>query len=253
MLYQLKKKVSQAYFIFAISLWSIILWVSITPILWFFLIPKRRRGLFASKCYCKPMSWIIVRIISGIVPVVEGIEKIPKSRKGYMVVSNHTSLLDIPLFMIIVGHNFIMKASLLYSPVGLPATIGGAIPLQRDNPRSQMKVMHEAIKTSQENYAIHIFAEGTRNRTGKLLPFKRGMIGLLYHAKVPVLPAAVWGNQRVIAVDFQVSLGRKVAVVVQDMVDPKDYASRVEFHEACVSAVESALERAKELSPDDRA
>lgn len=250
---RVKKHLSQVYFAFAFILWSLLLWAYLILLSWSFLIPKERRVGLIQAIYCYPVCWSLAYVFAGIRPVVRGKEHLPPVKKNFMVISNHTSLLDIPVFFTVTKCNFIMKSSLMFTPVGFPGIMGGCVLIDRDNLKSQMKAMHEAVSMVQNAASMHVFAEGTRNRSGGLLPFKRGMIGMLYKAQIPLLPAGIWGNHLVVKDNLEVSLGRKVGVVLHELIHPQDYATRDEFHQACWNSVKVASKKAEELVLHDKA
>jgi len=45
-------------------------------------------------------------------------------------------------------------------------------------------------------HSLLMFPEGTRSRTGELLPFKRGAFVLAIKGQVPIVPMAIYGANR---------------------------------------------------------
>src|SRR3989475_7373792 len=70
----------------------------------------------------------------------------------------------------------------------------GHIPIDRAARKKAFEAYDEAARTIQRGTSsIGVFPEGTRSRTGELLPFKNAPFGLAIAAQVPVVPVYV-GN-----------------------------------------------------------
>ena len=134
---------------------------------------------------------------------VFGAENLPMDRNFYMV-SNHMSAFDpIPFMMnypkplTFVGKKEIMKAPFL--PVAM--TVVEGVYLDRDNLRQSLKVMlqvEDDLRKGEKSWMI--FPEGTRRRD-KQLPlgdFHHGTFRPAMKAKVPIVPAAIYGSFRVL-------------------------------------------------------
>ena len=57
-----------------------------------------------------------------------------------------------------------------------------------------MAAIDQAARSLREGNSFLTFPEGTRSRTGALLPFKRGPFLMALKAQVPVVPVAVQGG-----------------------------------------------------------
>ena len=76
----------------------------------------------------------------------------------------------------------------------------------------------------QENVHLCTFPEGTRSRTGRLLPFKNGAFKMAYKAGAPVVPISIVHTNKVMPTGwmFQMRPARKIAkVVVHEPVESK--------------------------------
>lgn len=71
-----------------------------------------------------------------------------------------------------------------------------AFPIKRG--QSDRTALRTAINLLKENKVIGVFPEGTRSKTGKLLPFKPGVNMMAYKAECPVLPTAVINSRKVL-------------------------------------------------------
>lgn len=111
-------------------------------------------------------------------------------------VSNHVSNID-PFLLAHLPFQmkFLAKSVLFRIPfVGWGITLAGDIPLVRGSTRSIKKAMHRAAFYVQRGMPVLFFPEGTRSRTGELLPFKDGAFRLAVEQEAHVLPMAVYGT-----------------------------------------------------------
>ncbi|MCC8089373.1 MAG: 1-acyl-sn-glycerol-3-phosphate acyltransferase [Rikenellaceae bacterium] len=126
---------------------------------------------------------------------VEGAENIEKNT-GYVIVSNHQAMFDIPLLHALKIHRrWVAKRSLIKMPfVGHAMLIHGDILIERGEAKSAKKMMAKALKILKMNVSVAIFPEGTRSRTGKVGRFKEGAFLLAKKADAPILPIVIDGT-----------------------------------------------------------
>ncbi len=115
---------------------------------------------------------------------------------NYILVSNHASMFDIPAVMSIFRHVRIMfKKELGYIPFwGWALWWGHHIIVDRKKGTEAVKSLDRAVQAVKEGGQVLLFAEGTRTRTGELLPFKRGAFTLAAKSGVPVVPLTINGS-----------------------------------------------------------
>lgn len=131
----------------------------------------------------------------------EGLEKLPDT--PYLLVCNHRSNFD-PLVMISVLRkerlNYVSKPENKKLPyVGPFLAKTGSMVIDREDDRKALKTIlavAEQLKTGGASYCI--YPEGTRSKTGELLPFRPGCFKAAQRAKVPVVVAVIEGSDRVI-------------------------------------------------------
>jgi 1-acyl-sn-glycerol-3-phosphate acyltransferase len=122
----------------------------------------------------------------------------PAGKGPFVVVANHQSILDI-LLLSRVPHEmkWIAKEELFEIPwVGWMLRMSGDIPIRRGDAESGGEALARAKAYLARGMSVMLFPEGTRSKTGKLLPFKSGAFRLALEAGVPVLPVAVHGTAR---------------------------------------------------------
>ena len=107
---------------------------------------------------------------------VTGREQIPAQPCIFM--SNHVSNLDPPIILPLLPFRtaYFIKRSLLNIPiVGIAMRLANFVPVDRDGRvESARESVLAAGKALAAGVNISTFPEGTRSRTGKLLPFKKG-------------------------------------------------------------------------------
>jgi 1-acyl-sn-glycerol-3-phosphate acyltransferase len=150
--------------------------------------------------------------------------------KTYLVMSNHQSHYDVPVLFYVLGANLrmITKVELFKIPIfGGAMHEAGFIAIDRS---SRVRAI-ESLKTARETLAsgVHVWIapEGTRSKTGSLLPFKKGGFNLALEAGLPILPVSIQGTRDALrAKGLRTSAGAKVRVVISRPIDPITYQGR---------------------------
>ena len=136
--------------------------------------------------------------LSGITCTVEGGEHIQRGRAAVYAV-NHASNVEPPLLFHALSDLFprlriVYKAELRKLPVLVQAfDLAGFVPLQRGNPEQSLPAIERAADALRHGASFLIFPEGTRSRTGALLPFKKGGFVMAIKGQAPVVPVAITG------------------------------------------------------------
>jgi len=133
---------------------------------------------------------------TGIHVVVEGRERLdPATPKVY--IANHASQVDIwALLAELPGTvRFVYKKGMDWIPLmGVAMRAARHIPIKRQVKSAAFAAYDEAAKYIRGGSSAVVFAEGTRSRNGKLLPFKKGPFVLALAAQAPVVPVFCGGT-----------------------------------------------------------
>ncbi len=172
------------------------LFVAIIPALLLHLVGLHR----SSEAWKRINGTNIARIILwslGVKTDVGGLELIPTDEAAICFVSNHQSMLDIPLVMARLGiwAGFITKSELKKVPI-LNFWINAmhCVYIDRKSPRSSIDAILKGVKHIKEGIPMFIFPEGTRSKTGELGAFKAGSLKLATRAKATIVPIAIDGS-----------------------------------------------------------
>lgn len=141
-----------------------------------------------------------VLLIYRIKVVVSGVSVLPPELPALMV-SNHQSLVDIPVgFNVFKGKvRMVAKAELFKIPFfGWALASAGFIPVRRDENSNRKAASDAILEKLKEGFRIWVAPESTRNPELKLLPFKSGAIGMAIVAQVPILPMVVINAREVL-------------------------------------------------------
>jgi 1-acyl-sn-glycerol-3-phosphate acyltransferase len=136
--------------------------------------------------------------LSGVKVRIEG-ELLHDRAAVYAV--NHASNVEPPILYYALSPLFprlrvVYKAELRKLPVLVNAwDLAGFIPLERGNPEQSLPAIDRAAEALRLGNSFLIFPEGTRSRTGKLLPFKRGGFIMALKGQAPVVPVAITGTR----------------------------------------------------------
>lgn len=136
--------------------------------------------------------------LSGIRYEVHGAEHIQRHRAAVYAV-NHASNVEPPILFVALRDIFpklriLYKAELRKLPVLTRAfDLAGFVPLERGNRDQSLPAIERAAQALRDGASFLIFPEGTRSRTGELLPFKKGGFIMAIKGQAPIVPVAISG------------------------------------------------------------
>jgi 1-acyl-sn-glycerol-3-phosphate acyltransferase len=141
-----------------------------------------------------------ILFISGVKVKIFGFDNIDKNAT-YVFVSNHASQFDITVLQWGVPNRLAMifKKELSRIPFfGWQLKFGPYIMVDRKSPESGMKSIEEAKELMKnKGISVLVFPEGTRSKTGELLPFKRGAFHLAAKVGYPIVPVTIIDSDKI--------------------------------------------------------
>ncbi len=143
-----------------------------------------------AKARARTLAWLL-----GVAVEVRGLERVATGGP-FVFAPNHQSHLDI---LLLLGQlpgrtRFAAKRELWRHPVvGAVLDTLGMVPIDRDRPELAVAALDRAAG---ERESFVIFPEGTRSRSGELLPFKKGAFVLAIASGLPIVPVVCRGTRR---------------------------------------------------------
>ncbi len=231
----------------------IVSWILTIPTLFFFFltllvgdVALRISRLFGER----PMEWtvgIVQRVliwtffVSGTRVTVDR-SALLEAGKGYLIVANHQSLFDVPLFGGVLLSNYpkyVAKSELgkWIPTISFNLRRGGNVLIDRSNRFESMDKIREFGRAVQRRgVSAVVFPEGSRSRDGRLKAFKPGgTITLLQAAnELPVVPAVIDGSWKLLRHKLMpIPFGTRVRIRFLDPIarkpdeDPAELLDRV--------------------------
>jgi 1-acyl-sn-glycerol-3-phosphate acyltransferase len=151
-----------------------------------------KRGLYALGHFGASLGMSL----AGIRYTVIGRENIPS--RAVVFCSNHESNVDPPVLFHVLHPQLhvLYKAELHKFPImGLVFDVGEFVPVDRRDREKAMQSIARGAESLRRGNSFLIFPEGTRSRTGELLPFKKGGFIMAIEGQVPIVPVAVRGGR----------------------------------------------------------
>jgi 1-acyl-sn-glycerol-3-phosphate acyltransferase len=141
---------------------------------------------------------------SGCRAVAHGTENL-KPGQPFILAANHVSWFDIFAISVLleVDFHFVAKKELEKVPIfGRAWRAAGHISIDRSNRERAVESLRRAgEQMRRENSVVVIFAEGTRSRSGRLQPFKKGAFVLAQETGIPIIPTVVTGSYDIMRPD----------------------------------------------------
>lgn len=219
---------------------SLFLKIVYQPYKWFFVIPlvfaftfvfgliAILTGILLGQDAVNIIAVIWAKLCCAVVPLkinIRGTKNYTRNT-AYVIVSNHQSMADIPILHGHLGLNikWIMKKELGAIPIfGAACRHLGCITVDRGNHEAALQSIEAAKKTLSGKACVLFFAEGTRSRDGKVMPFKKGAFRFANETNIPILPLTIRNSYQVLpSGTFDLTPGT-VEVVVHRPIHMSDY------------------------------
>ncbi|MFZ0343218.1 MAG: lysophospholipid acyltransferase family protein [Gaiellaceae bacterium] len=188
-------------------------------------------------------SWPVLRGLYRL--RVQGRENLPDDG-GYVLACNHLSNFDPwPLGMPLWPRHwlrFMAKAELYWWPARYVLNAAGAFPVHRE--RADVEAVQTAVRLAQDGNVVVMFPEGTRRKKGLVKKHqaraRSGAARIALDAGVPLVPAAVAGTDRLLALGpLKVAYGAPVEM--------EDLLALGDLRSAAQEATERLMARITEL------
>ena len=166
------------------------------PALLFTLLTGRVRHLFV----LGRLGAMTARRIFGIRVTVDGLEHVQAGRPTVYCI-NHRSNVDVIVFELILPHcpnlRALYKAELGRVPIlGRVLRAVGFVPVERAQRDRAIEAVDVAVEHLKAGDSFLLAPEGTRSRTDRMLPFKKGGFVMAIKAHAPVVPIAILGSEQ---------------------------------------------------------
>lgn len=187
----------------------------------------------------------LLNLVDAKYEIIEPVKTQLQPNTPYLIMSNHLSHYDIPLIFCAFPHyniRMIAKKELFKVPIwGRAMRVSDFISIDRENRAQAIQDLQYAKEKMQEGIIIWIAPEGTRSRTGKLGPFKKGGFRLAMQTGATIIPVAIVGSEKILppkTVDF--SLGEQVQVHIAPPIDATKYQDIIKLMRDVAASIRQA-------------
>jgi len=184
--------------------------------------------------------------VAGIVVKIEGLDHV-KPGRTYLFLANHQGNCDPAALFPAIPRNvrFMLKKELRKVPfLGTIMKLGGFVFIDRKDRASALKGMEEAVAQMKQGHSFIAFPEGTRSRTGRMGPFKKGPFIMALQAGIPIIPITISGSYEVMPPGrFQINSGTIRIIFHQEVeIDELSLNQREKLMAGVGSIIASRLE-----------
>jgi 1-acyl-sn-glycerol-3-phosphate acyltransferase len=147
-------------------------------------------------------SRMIVRTV-GVGVHVYGLENL-RAGESYVFLSTHQSYMDIPVMLgyIPAQLRIAAKREVFQIPfLGWHMRRGGHISINRSSTQEAIETLRRATQEIRPGISVFLYPEGTRTRTGALLPFKKGGFKFALQTGLPIIPVTIVGTRQLLPPD----------------------------------------------------
>ena len=205
--------------------------------------------------------WLLKRVLLGPLlltlfrPWVKGEDHVPEEG-GAILASNHLSFSDSIFLPLVLSRRvtFLAKAD-YFTGRGIKGrlTAGffkgvGQLPVDRSGGERSEAALTMALELLGNGELLGIYPEGTRSPDGRLYRGKTGVARMALEAKVPVIPVAMVGTDRVQPIGKRIPHIRRVGVVLGEPLDFSRYEGMADDRLVLRSITDEIMYALMELS-----
>ncbi|MDH4467483.1 MAG: lysophospholipid acyltransferase family protein [Bacteriovoracaceae bacterium] len=229
------------YTLFVFIFATLLTFLLLLPSIIYILLPVRYSMGLAGR-HWQIFTWILFRFLMGtkILKIDQRSQKYCKRLMGPgLIICNHMSFWDIPLYLHYFSCAPIMKKEILKVPIiGLIALANGSIPLNRNSPHSRKLVVDAVKKRLNDGVPVQFYPESTRNKDWKLGPkpydqIKKTLLLLAFEMKVPVIPVTFYGTPHLMNKNGLLNWGEHLGIYIGKEVIPSDFTDEESFSHFC--------------------
>jgi 1-acyl-sn-glycerol-3-phosphate acyltransferase len=193
------------------------------------LLPSRRLRVKVTSYWAKSLAFVCIWL-SGIKIEFKDRQRL-KQLPPAIYVSNHVSMLDVLLAMWILpfGTTAVAKKQVMWMPLfGLLYALSGSLMLDRSKRTAAIGGLQKQAKFLVKNgFSVAIWPEGTRSRSGRLLPLQKGFALVALWTRFPIVPVVVSGAHTAWRVGgFRIQDGAQVGVEICEPIDTTNWSRR---------------------------
>lgn len=180
--------------------------------------------------------------ISGADVTVTGTENVPID-EPVLYVGNHQSNMDIPLLYSTAPQTmaFVTKKEMENIPLlGYWMKERGCVFIDRNNARSSLKAINQAIENLKSGHSMAIFPEGTRSKGPQIGDFKSGSLRIAIKSGVKVIPVSIKDSYKLIGKNGK-NTPATVSVHYSEPIDSKKYKGTNELATEVLAQIKKHL------------
>lgn len=150
--------------------------------------------------------WLVLAKITGLLPAwlfftpkvyyTEGAPRATKLPRPCILMSNHTSLLDFPLYLVVFWRYNVryLMAEVLYRTKLLATLLKGLGGIRVEREAFDLGFVSESLSTLDRGGVIGVFPQGRLPVKGQKWPYKPGIVWIAMHTDAPILPVYTDGR-----------------------------------------------------------
>lgn len=181
------------------------------------------------------LYWVTKAVLGPVLrslfrPWVRGAEHVPVTG-GAILASNHLSFSDSIFLPLVLRRRvtFLAKNEYFTGP-GLKGrlqrmffTSVGQVPIDRSGAQASAPALDSGLRLLRRGQVLGLYPEGTRSPDGRLYRGKTGVARLALESRVPVLPVAMIGTDKVQPIGSRLPSIRRVGIIIGRPLDFSRY------------------------------